>query len=318
MRSSPIAAAALVLLLASPARAQSAADRAQAEALFQEGLTLFDAQKFEEACVRFEQSQKKDPKLSTLFNLATCHEKIGRTASAWQEFNEAAGAAEKRGDAERASAAREAKARLDGTLSKVRILRQGEPAQVSILVDGEPFDPALLGIELPYDKGEHRYEVSAEGYETLRAPFRVQVGPSTTTITIPPLAKASAATPPPPTKPPSEAPPAAQGVSPLAIAGFTSGGALLLVGAITGGVSLSMADDLASRCPNDVCGPPEHDDLVRATALANTANVTLPLGGVGVVLGIVGLVIAPPDDNANPKIEAFGVGDVGLGLRFSL
>ena len=49
----------------------------------------------------------EDFDLGTLLNLATCHEKLGRTASAWGEFKEAATLAEKRGEKDRATFANE-------------------------------------------------------------------------------------------------------------------------------------------------------------------------------------------------------------------
>src|SRR5687768_2630591 len=99
----------LLLALGSSARsssAQDANDKAQAEALFQQGLGLFEGGKTQEACPLFEQSHRLEPKLGTLLNLALCHEKLGKTASAWAEFTEAANLAERRNEPDRVSFAR--------------------------------------------------------------------------------------------------------------------------------------------------------------------------------------------------------------------
>ena len=74
-----------VALLASgsPAGAQPAPlgnDRVAAEALFDEGRNLVAAGKIAEACPKFADSQRLDPSPSTLLNLASCWEKLGRTA----------------------------------------------------------------------------------------------------------------------------------------------------------------------------------------------------------------------------------------------
>src|SRR6185503_5066326 len=77
------------LLLAAPASAEpSAADKAVADALFTEGKKLLAAGRAAEACPKFVESQRLDPGLGTMLNLADCLEQIGQTASAWGLFNE--------------------------------------------------------------------------------------------------------------------------------------------------------------------------------------------------------------------------------------
>src|SRR5262245_54294463 len=44
--------------------------------------------RYAEACAEFEQSQRLDPQLGTLFNLANCEVEIGKVASAWKIFRE--------------------------------------------------------------------------------------------------------------------------------------------------------------------------------------------------------------------------------------
>ncbi|HEV7557771.1 MAG TPA: hypothetical protein VGO00_20035, partial [Kofleriaceae bacterium] len=75
---------AFVLLVSTPAYAQ----RAEGEAEFQRGKTLMAAGKVAEACAAFEASMRIDPAKGTLYNLALCHEKLGKIASAWSEFIE--------------------------------------------------------------------------------------------------------------------------------------------------------------------------------------------------------------------------------------
>src|SRR6185369_12155545 len=79
---------ALVLSQAGAVYAQS--DSAIAQSLFDEGRKLMNEKKFAEACPRLERSYKLDPAAGTLLNVAVCHEGLGRTATAWNEFREAA------------------------------------------------------------------------------------------------------------------------------------------------------------------------------------------------------------------------------------
>src|SRR5438445_10663209 len=87
----------LVLLsigFAGRAGAFGGTDAAIAEALFQEGRKLVEQKHFSEACPKFAESQRLDPGIGTLLNLAACHELEGKTATSWSEFTQALGQAE--------------------------------------------------------------------------------------------------------------------------------------------------------------------------------------------------------------------------------
>jgi hypothetical protein len=88
----------LVLSVAAPAYAQDERDPAAAQTLFDEALTLRDDGKLEEACDKFAESQRLDPQLGTLLNLADCYARIGKIASAWAAFVTLEGEARKNGD----------------------------------------------------------------------------------------------------------------------------------------------------------------------------------------------------------------------------
>jgi hypothetical protein len=77
----------VVLALCGQAAAQSAG--AQAEVLFRQGRDLMAANKFDDACAAFAESQRLDPAITTLLNLAGCREKAGQYATAWGLFLEA-------------------------------------------------------------------------------------------------------------------------------------------------------------------------------------------------------------------------------------
>src|ERR1051326_9215354 len=90
------------VLLAAPVHAEpTASDKAAAEGLFGDARKLMEAGNYREACPKLEASQRLDPGVGTLLNLADCYEHSGRTASAWMEFLEAASAARESGSADR-------------------------------------------------------------------------------------------------------------------------------------------------------------------------------------------------------------------------
>src|SRR5690349_11176240 len=104
MRFSLACAAAGVLLVAgalAPARAAAeptAASKAAAEALYEEGKRLINDHRYQEALDKLLASQRLDPALGTLLNIGYCYERLDRTASAWASYNEVVGLAAATGD----------------------------------------------------------------------------------------------------------------------------------------------------------------------------------------------------------------------------
>lgn len=78
---------AFVLLSSSATFAQPAG--AQAETLFRQGRDLMASGKTAEACSAFQESQRLEPAVTTLLNLAGCREKLGQIATAWGLFLDA-------------------------------------------------------------------------------------------------------------------------------------------------------------------------------------------------------------------------------------
>ena len=160
-----VAAWAVTVTLGSPAFAQSGATAA-AEQLFQDGKKLLDAGKTHDACEKFAASQEAEPGLGTLLHLASCHEKEGKTASAWAEFSDAMAQAANRGEKDREKYAREHVQALDKQLRKVVLEMPKRPDGLALKLDGKSIPVGSLGTALPMDPGAHALELSAPHKKT--------------------------------------------------------------------------------------------------------------------------------------------------------
>ena len=184
------------LLFSLPARgAPTPAEKAAAEALFQQGTELMAQQNFSAACAKLEASSALESGLGVKLWLADCYDRAGRTASAWALFTEAASLAHQSGQAEREGAANERAADLETRLSRLELKPPagGLPEGVVVTLNGNTIPEASLGTALPVDPGLQRLVLRAPGYRPLTLQSETPVGPSSVTLDVPPLERAPAA-----------------------------------------------------------------------------------------------------------------------------
>jgi serine/threonine-protein kinase len=187
-RRAAFSALAASTLLTSPAWSQTE-DKAGATLMYDEASKLMAAGKTEQACAKFAESQRLDPQLGTLLHLADCQQKIGRTASAWANFREAAEIAAHRSDAREKTAHARAAA-LEPTLSKMVIdVAPGAKSSSGLKVerDGIAVGSALWGTAVPVDPGAHSVTASADGKKKWSGTVTVAAGGQTASISVPEL-----------------------------------------------------------------------------------------------------------------------------------
>ncbi len=148
------------------AYAQSSDPNATADQLFNEGRELTRANRWAEACPKFEASLRDDPGLGTQLNLATCYEHIGKLARAWGLYRKAIHLAEKAGDVKRRDYAQTHAAGLEPRLAKLAITAPIKPpAGFVVTWDSAPIETKALGVDLYVDAGRHEIIASAPGFE---------------------------------------------------------------------------------------------------------------------------------------------------------
>jgi hypothetical protein len=342
MRASLVHAAALMGAIAlGPASAFAQADpTAVAVALFQQGRDLVKQGRYAEACPKLAESQRLEPKLGTLLNLAVCNEKLGKTATAWAEYGSAEAMARREGprEQEREGFAREQAANLEKKLARVTFQASAPEPGLRLTLDDQLLAEAVLGTPLPVDPGKHRISAVATGKKPWSREIDVPAEKADLSIPIPALEAAPAApapaptppapiavpppavAPPPPVVPP---PPPASGPSTSTLlmgVGFGVAAAGVLVGAVTGGVALADGTSLHDTCTNNKCGSNQTGAISSAYALANTSNVSFGVAAAGLVVGLVGVFTrstpAVPAAKAGVRITPF-VGPGTAGLRGS-
>lgn len=310
-----VAAALVVQSLTLAASAEpSGADKAVADALFRKGRELMEAGQVSAACGSFSESQRLDPQLGTLINLAICHERENKTASAFGEYSEAAGLAARTKQTDRERFARSQAEAIEKRLSRILLAGPAEPG-LTITLDGKALGASVIGAPLPLDPGEHVIFADAPGKRRWEHKLEVPVGPATVTVTIPLLEIMTPAPPvlappvlaPPVIAPPVIAPPAdtVSGPDPKRVAGAVltgAGGVGLVIGAVFGGLAFSRESDANKACPSTTCPTQAGLDLhSSASRSATTSTVAFVAGGVVAATGVVLLVLSRGGDKPAPR-----------------
>ncbi|MDX2055034.1 MAG: hypothetical protein SFV15_21705 [Polyangiaceae bacterium] len=323
----------LVASVTLPCAAQTSADnKAAAEALFDEGLSLMKARKFELACPKLEQSERIDPGIGTLLYLAECYELSGRTASAWATFREAASSAAATGQNERAREGQRRADRLAPKLSRLTINVDAfnrELPGFELHRGTEKLGAPLFGTALPVDPGTSEVKASAPGYYAFTTTVTVAADGATAVVEIPPLK-------PEPVAAPAPVPPSATPSAPSAPAAFTTtpadsastshqktygavlmgvGGVGLAVGGYFGLTAISKNNQAKDECQGKFCTTQAGVDASKdAQDAALFANIGV-IGGAAVALGGAVLFFTAPDD---PNSAHLGLVPTVGGAKLSL
>lgn len=278
-----------------------AQDIATAEALFREGRALFEAGNYAAACPKLAESQRQDPSSGTLLNLAACHEKDGKTATAWAEYLAAARLAITQHKSERAEECRRRAAELEQRLSYLTIQVANPVAGLEVRRNDVLLEAGSWGSAIPADPGLQKVRASAPGYEDVELETIVGVAGDRKALQIPqlvatatPAAPSSGADQAPKPRPKPQAslhPPASTSAAPdrrLAYGVGAGGLALLAVGGTFGALALSDYAAAKDDCPTRTnCSPDAMTQRDRAGTRANIANVGIGLGLVAVGVSVV-------------------------------
>ena len=311
-RSVSILVIALVLSAGRKCRAEvpvtsTASDRVTSQVLFERGRSLFIEGRFDEACPILEESQRLAPGVGVLLHLGACFEKVGKVASAWATFQEAADRARAEGDLERAGMAQARASALRGKLSylTLRLHQVGStdeatpttlPSDVQVRRDGSVVSAATLGLEEPVDPGPHNIVVRAAGMQDVIRDVTLGAGehssldvelvplPVTPTTSVePPRRERPTATVQP--HPTAEAPSSRPWITWTSLGIGTLG---LLTGSAAGLVAYTKMQDARSLCD----GYPKNQCPQESIHIQEQARLPAGIATAGVAIGVGCLAFA--------------------------
>jgi len=268
-------------------------DEGLARSLFNEGRKLASAGQYSAACPKFEGARRAFASAGVLMNLGDCYEKIGRTASAWRTFGDAASAAAHVGREGDELESRRRQAALEPRLDHLTIHVADDAAGLSLKNDGAEIPREEWNLPIPLDPGVHELAAVAPGRQEWKQSFEVSGEDHTVTVDVPALLASA------PLGAVSPASPSATGPSEALGArgrgqrwvGVTVAGAGIAALAAGGVIGLvSKANDNAAK---NETGTNRNTDSVSAFNLGNVGTAVFVGGAVAAAVGVVVWFTAP-------------------------
>jgi hypothetical protein len=320
MRTTSILLALSLLAAASPAAAQSDADRATARTLAAEAHEAFDRQDYAGAADRFARAYGLVHAPTLALGLARAQAALGKLVAAQETYRRILREGVPKGSPKPflkalEDAGKEAAA-LEPRVPFLLIRVEGAPS-VRVTLDDVEVSAHALGVKLAADPGAHLIRASADGFLPAETRLVLAEG-KTETVTLS-LAPAPVAAPPPPVGAADSAPRGSgQRVAGIVVMGVGAAG--LALGAVMGSMALGKHGKLADECTlaGGRCPQSAKNDLGSYNTFGTVSTVGFVAGGAAAVAGLVVLLTAP---KAKPPATGglgpvIGAGYLGLEGRF--
>jgi hypothetical protein len=311
---------ALALALTTPRRAFAAPsddateDGARAEG--EEGLRRFQAGRWREAYESFRAASEKKQAPTLLLYMAHCRLRLNDLRLARKLYREvtrmtiADGAPLQFTTAK--SVARQELEKLNARLGAVKVSIVGPPrSSARVVIDGAEVAEADLD-DYGLEPGKHTVQASLPNVEPVQRQVVTEAGHSVEVVLELPVPPPPPEPPePPPAAPPAPALPPKPPPRDLLVPGYATigaGAAGLLVGAITGGVSLSTANAVRSRCTaSGHCLASDASSAATAGNLADVSTAAFVVGGVAAAAGAALVIVHVKQHKANADEERAAV-----------
>jgi hypothetical protein len=264
-------------------------DRVAAEALFREGRDAMRRGDARAACDHFAESERLDPAVGTVLNLAECSEMLGRIATAWAHLRQAVDDLPPNDD--RVSTAMKKVAALEPRLPRLVVrLASSAPGDTKVTRDDVAIGATSFAIAIPVDPGAHVIVAEAPGHAArtyrvaLREGERLEIIADVGERIAPPAAP--------------EKPPAPAGGSSGRLPGWlllAGSGVAIGVGSVTGLLAIDRDATMDARCePGRLCDVAGADAGREGRVFDTVSTVSFIAAGALLGAGIIWLVTHPP------------------------
>ncbi len=276
----------VALLACSPSAVLAQPAGAQAETLFRQGRDLLRAGKTAEACTAFDESEKLEPAVTTLLNLADCREKNGQLATAWGLFLDAerqTRSAIKPAEKQLHDVAQRHASNLEPRVSKleVDVPDDSKVDGLEVKRGDERIDAAMWNRPLPIDGGTYTITASVPGSQPWSTQLTIASEHDSKKVEIPKLVAANQE-PQQPTTPAVPAAPAEHDATqaapsrtvPIAI----GAGAVALIG---GAVAFDLwGDSTYNDAKAEMTSQSRRDSLYNAANTKRYVAIGMGIGGI--------------------------------------
>lgn len=241
-------------------------------------------------CEALAASHAQQPEPSAQVELAECYAQVGRSATAWEHYREAARLSHAAGMPELESLARDRAKALESELSYVTVNTWRGQA-VTVTQDGAPIDAAVLGTAIPLDPGSHTISATAPGKRGWSKRIELGTRGDHVTVAVPVLPDDArltpelnaSTTPPPPAAPAREGSASVSVQRTMAIVAGAIGIAGVATGTLFGVKAASDWSDTKDACKAfPYCGE-------EGARLGRQAKSSALISTVGFVTGVAGL-----------------------------
>ena len=251
------------------------------------------------------------PAIGTLLNLGRCYEKIGKTASAWIAYLDAARDAKRAGQAERERAARESANRMAPEVPRlvIRVPPNADVPGLEIKRDGERLPAVLRNVNAPVDPGDHEIECAAPNKKRWSKRVHVEAREEQA-VAIPLLEDATPVPGGLSQPPPPQAERAPSGLGTRKTLALVAGGVGVVsmgVGAAFGLSALSNRNRANETCGERGCDPQGLDANNSAHTSATLSTVFFGVGVASLAGGALLWLLAPLPKPAESNQHSTGV-----------
>ncbi len=306
----------IVAALAFLCPAAPRADDAKVE--YDKGVAAFTGERYKEAAQAFRKAHELKPSWKLFFNIGQSEAAAKRSGLALEAFESYLAQG---GDDVPEARREEVLVEVERLRKMVGMAEIRAPEGAAVFVDGVDRGAAPLLGKLPVAAGiKHTAWAVIDGSTLPQKAFKVTGGDTVTVDLGAKVGKGSEPVDPDPEPiDPGEPDEGSSGMVKIGWVAVGVGGALLIGGAITGGMALNLDGDLDNDCEDEHCFGDRQPDIDKLNTLSLTTDILIGVGAAAAVTGVVLLIVGHKKKGENEEpvalAPAFAPGFAGAVIQ---